>query len=57
MRGWHVATLYSGFASGQWQRVGWQGVGDDGRSAPAGIYLVQLIAGGRCESRRIVLAK
>jgi hypothetical protein len=57
MRGWHVATLFTGVANGQWQGVHWNGRSEDGRAAPAGIYLVQLIAGGRSESRRIVLAK
>ncbi len=57
MRGWHVATLYSGAATGQWQTVHWAGQADDGRTVPAGIYLVQLISGDLSQSRRIVLAK
>ncbi len=57
MRGWHVATLHSGPATGYWQEVRWNGQDDEGRSAPAGIYLVQLIAGGLSETRRVVLAK
>ena len=57
MRGWHVATLFSGAATGWWQEVRWDGIDDDRRSAPAGIYLVQVIAGDRSVSHRIVLAK
>jgi hypothetical protein len=57
MRGWHVATLFSGNATGRWQRVNWNGHSDDGRFQPAGIYLVQLICEGRSQTRRIVLTK
>lgn len=57
MRGWHVATLYSGRASGYWQEVPWNGRTDDGRAVPAGIYLVQVISGAMSDTRRVVLAK
>jgi hypothetical protein len=57
MRGWHVATLFSGSATGAWQEVRWSGQADDGRAVPAGVYLVQLIAGEKTSARRLVLAK
>jgi len=57
MRGWHVATLFSGPATGAWQEVQWSGQADDGRTLPAGIYLIQLIAGDMSTARRLVLAK
>lgn len=56
LRGRLVATVFEGSATGSWQTAVWDGTAA-GRSMPAGIYTVQLAAGGQIQSRRVVLAK
>jgi hypothetical protein len=53
--GRRVRGLLSGAAGAGEQRVRWDGRDDDGRRAPAGVYLVRMEAGGRVESARLVL--
>lgn len=56
LRGRQVETLFAGTATGSLQSVAWDGRAS-GRPVPAGVYAVQLIAGERLLSQRIVLAK
>ncbi len=57
LRGWPVATLWWGRASGDWQQATWAGRGDGGRPVPAGVYLVRVESGGRSRTGSVVLAK
>lgn len=57
LRGRLVATLFRGTATGAWQQVDWDGRTDAGRTAAAGLYLVQLRTAGGSTYQRIVLAK
>jgi flagellar hook assembly protein FlgD len=46
--------------SDRWRAAGpvvlrWDGRGPDGRRAPAGVYLVRVVAGGRSTTRRVAL--
>lgn len=56
MRGRVVEVLFDGVATGALQSAVWDGRAD-GRPVPAGVYAVQLVAGERVQTRRVVLAK
>lgn len=56
-RGRRVATPLAGtFAAGP-GTVAWDGRGDDGRTLPSGVYLVQLRVGGQHWREKLVLAR
>lgn len=58
VRGRRVKTLRSGVAyeAGR-HRVDWDGTDDQRRTVSSGVYLVQLVSGGRQETRRVTLLK
>jgi len=52
-----VRTLVAGPRPAGRQLAYWDGAGDDGRAAPAGVYLYRLRAGGLDEPRKMALLK
>lgn len=54
VQGRRVRTLARGAMAAGEHRVTWDGLGDDGAAASAGVYLVRLEAEGRVLSRKVV---
>jgi hypothetical protein len=50
--GQRVATLFEGTQEAGEHRVVW-----DARNAPSGVYFYRLVAGGECETKRMLLLK
>ncbi len=49
-----VRTLAGGYFGAGPHALAWNGLDDNGRPVAAGVYLVQLDAGGEVQARRIV---
>ena len=56
-QGRRVATLASGCQPAGTHALAWNGAGDDGAPAAAGLYFVRLRAGGTRATRRVVLLR
>ncbi len=57
MSGRCVRKLLDGPVSSEWTSVRWNGRGDQGRAAPSGIYLYQLVTKKKTLSGRLTLAR
>ncbi|MFH1844958.1 MAG: FlgD immunoglobulin-like domain containing protein [bacterium] len=55
--GRQVALLHDGMVNAGWQRVVWDGRGDDGRAVASGVYFARLQADTVTRIRKIVLAR
>jgi flagellar hook assembly protein FlgD len=55
--GRHIRTLVDGTLAASQHTVIWDGRNDTGAVAAAGVYLYQLEANGRSETRRMVMVK
>jgi len=57
VRGRVVRELARTVGSGDWQNLVWNGMTDEGRTAPSGVYLIRLTDGHELRTQRVVLAR
>ena len=58
VKGRHVRLLAEGFRDAGIHTVSWNGLGDSGQKAPAGVYFISLtVTGKRIDRRRVVIVR